>query len=93
MKPNFPGRFSKKVQIENFVKTRPVGTEFFHAHWPTDGRDEANSRFSQFCKGAKKESCPTKERVACALTLSYGTEFILKQNILIVFQLIWQSAL
>jgi hypothetical protein len=68
MKLNFPGRFSKKVQIENFVKIRPVGTELFHAYWPTDGRDEANSRFSQSCEGAKKESCPTEESGLCSDT-------------------------
>jgi len=31
------------------MKIRPVGAEFH-----TDRRDEANSRFSQFCERAKK---------------------------------------
>jgi hypothetical protein len=29
-----------------------MGTELFHADGQTDGNDEANSRFSQFCKSA-----------------------------------------
>jgi hypothetical protein len=39
--------FRNKTQIPNFKKIRPVGAEIFHA-----GRDEANSRFSQFCERA-----------------------------------------
>jgi len=31
-----------------------VGAEFFHAKRRTDGHDETNSHFSQFCEGAKK---------------------------------------
>jgi len=38
------------------MKNRPLGTELFHAETQTDRRtyrhDEANSRFSQFCKSA-----------------------------------------
>jgi len=43
-------RFSNNNQISNFMKIRPVGVESFHANGRTDGHDEANSRFSQFCK-------------------------------------------
>ena len=32
------------------MKIRPVGAELFHADGWTDGRDGANSRFSQFCE-------------------------------------------
>jgi len=32
--------------MSNFIKIRPVAAELFHA----DERDEANSRFSQFCE-------------------------------------------
>jgi len=32
------------------MKIHSVGTEFFHADKWTDGHDEANSRFSQFCE-------------------------------------------
>jgi hypothetical protein len=34
------------------MKIRPVGAELFHAGGRTDRRDEANSRFSQFCERA-----------------------------------------
>jgi len=43
---NFIDSFSKNTQLSNFMKIRFVGAEFFHA----DRRDEANSRFSQFCE-------------------------------------------
>jgi hypothetical protein len=40
------------------MKIRPVGAELFHADRRTDGQmdrgDEADSRFSQFCKRAKQ---------------------------------------
>jgi len=45
---NFLDRFSN-TQISNFTKIRPVGAELFHTGGRTDGHDEANSRFSQFC--------------------------------------------
>jgi hypothetical protein len=35
------------------MKIRPVGAELFRADRRTDRYDEANSRFSQFCEGAK----------------------------------------
>jgi hypothetical protein len=40
----------KNHQISNFMKIRPVGAELFDADGQTDRRDEANSRFSQFCE-------------------------------------------
>ena len=40
--------------MSNFIKFRPVGAELFHADRPSDGHDEASSRFSQFCESAKK---------------------------------------
>jgi hypothetical protein len=39
-------------QMPNYMKIRPVGAELFHAEGRTDGHDEANSRFSQFCERA-----------------------------------------
>ena len=45
-------RFSKKAQISNFVKIRPVGAELFHADGQTDRYYEVASRFSQFCERA-----------------------------------------
>jgi len=32
------------------MKIRPLGAELFHADGQTDVRDEADSRFSQFCE-------------------------------------------
>ena len=46
--------FSKNPQILNFMKIRPVTAELFHAGEQTDRHDEANSRFSQFCKKSLK---------------------------------------
>jgi len=34
------------------MKIRSVGVEMFHADGRTDGHDEANSGFSQFCERA-----------------------------------------
>ena len=42
--------FSKNTQIKNFMKIRPVGSELFHADGWRGRRDEANSRFPQFCE-------------------------------------------
>jgi len=36
------------------MKIRPVEAELFHEYRRTDRHDEANSRFSQFCKSALK---------------------------------------
>jgi len=36
------------------MKISVVGAEFFHADRRTDRRNEANSRFSQFCETAYK---------------------------------------
>jgi hypothetical protein len=36
-------KFSKNIEIPNFMKIRPVGVELLHA----EGHDEANSRFSR----------------------------------------------
>ena len=40
------------INTQNFMKLRPVGAELFHADGQTDGHDEGNSRFSQFCERA-----------------------------------------
>ena len=34
------------------MKIRPVGDELCHAGGQTDGYEEANSHFSQFCESA-----------------------------------------
>jgi len=48
----FSTGFSKNVKISNFMKIRAIGAELFHADGWTDGHDEANSHFSQFCERA-----------------------------------------
>jgi hypothetical protein len=51
---NFLVTFFKNAQILNFIKIRPVEADSFYedvqTHRQTDRRDEANSRFSQFCE-------------------------------------------
>ena len=42
-------RFSKNIQISNFMKICSVGVELFHG---TYKHDEASSHFSQFCESA-----------------------------------------
>jgi len=49
MKLIFLERFSKNIQISNFVKNHPVGAELFHVDGETDRHNEANGRISQFC--------------------------------------------
>ena len=41
-------RFSKTIQMCNFIKFRLVGSELLHAAGQKRRHDEANSRFSQF---------------------------------------------
>jgi hypothetical protein len=48
----FSTDFSKNPQISNYKKIRQVGAELFHAG-RTDGHDEANNCFSQFCERAR----------------------------------------
>ena len=42
----------KKLKTSNFNKIRLVGADLLYEAGKTDGHDEANSRFSQFCEGA-----------------------------------------
>jgi hypothetical protein len=60
MELEFPRQFffSKNAQISNFMKISLLGAELFHANRGTDGHDEANSSFSQFCERALK--CVTR---------------------------------
>ena len=48
MKIEFLDRFSKNIQILNFIKNRPMGAELFYTDGLTDRHEEANCRFSQF---------------------------------------------
>jgi hypothetical protein len=50
----FLNRFSKNPQISNFMKIRQMGAELFHANGQTDGHDESDSRFPEFCQSAQK---------------------------------------
>ena len=47
-------RLSSNNQVPNFMKIRPVGAKLFHACGQMGRHDEANSRPSQFCEGARK---------------------------------------
>jgi hypothetical protein len=40
MKLDFFERFSKNIQISNFMKIRSVGTELFHVDLQTDGQTD-----------------------------------------------------
>ena len=40
--------------MSNFIKIRPVVVDMFYAVRQTDGHYVANSRFSEFCKRARK---------------------------------------
>jgi hypothetical protein len=42
-----PDRFSKDIQIFNFLKIRPLASDVFHASGRMDTHDVANSHFSQ----------------------------------------------
>jgi len=46
--------FRKTPQISNFMNIRPVEAELFFSDGQTDGRDEANSRFSQLRERSQK---------------------------------------
>jgi len=39
----------ENTHISSFMKIRPVEADVFHAGGRTDGQDEANSSFLQFC--------------------------------------------
>jgi hypothetical protein len=43
-------QFLEKSSNISFKENPPVGAELFRAYGQTDRRDEANGRFSQFCK-------------------------------------------
>jgi len=52
--------FEKYWNIKFHKKTLSVEAEFFYADGRTDGPDEANSRFSQFCERAYQRTLSFK---------------------------------
>jgi len=38
--------------MSNLLKIFPVGSELFHADGRTEGHEETNSHFSQYCESA-----------------------------------------
>jgi hypothetical protein len=52
MKVEFSRQIFEKTQTSSFIKILAMGAELFHADKQTDGHDEANSRFLQFCESA-----------------------------------------
>jgi hypothetical protein len=47
-------RFSKHLQVSNFIKIDRVEAELFHAERRTDGHDKANNGFRNSAKVSKK---------------------------------------
>jgi hypothetical protein len=47
----FSRHLLEKYPISNLIKISSGGAELFHAKGQTDGNDEANSCFWQFCDG------------------------------------------
>ena len=74
MKLEFSGHiFLKKIQIPSFNKICPLGVELFQADVWTDGHDEANTRFSQFCESTnKKEYSEIEYYEIVTLISAYG---------------------
>jgi hypothetical protein len=55
----FSTEFYKKAQISNFIKIRPVGTEFFHADRRTDEQTDMTKlivTFRNFCDRSEKDA-------------------------------------
>jgi len=56
---NFIDRYSKNAQISNFIKTRPVGAELFHADGRMDRQTDMTKLivcFRSFTKAPKNQS-------------------------------------
>ena len=77
----FSGQFFEKYSNIKFHEIHIVGAELFHVEGRTDGHDEANSRFSQFCESAQK----LKKKIAAYQPTTEGRVLIEK---LVVSQLV-----
>ena len=53
------------------MEIRLVEAELFHSDEWTDGHDEANSGFSQFCAWKQKQNMWIKYRISCCHILWY----------------------
>jgi hypothetical protein len=62
------------------MKIHLVGDELFHADKRTDKHDEANSRFSQFCKGAYKISVTVIQNIIISKNLNDALWMVSKTN-------------
>jgi hypothetical protein len=51
--------------MSNIMKIRLEGDELLRAARPTDGRGEANSRFSQFCERLNTVQCLCPVCIIC----------------------------
>ena len=56
-------RVPKNIQVSNIMKIRAVGAELSYVDGRTDGHEDDNSRFSQFCERAVKEVFPVVRTV------------------------------
>ena len=52
MKLEVLNKFSKNIQISNFMTICPAGADLSHSDGGTDGPDEANSCFLKICERA-----------------------------------------
>ena len=75
MKLDFLRHISKKAQISNFIKIRPVGTELYHA----DRRTDMTKLTVAFRNFANKPENELRTRVCCRLHIvhySCGHKYI-----------------
>ena len=62
----------ENTQILNFKTVLSVGIELFHANGRTEGHDEANRRFSQFCEKRLKSILRSYTCAAEVLHCTFG---------------------
>jgi len=62
---NFVERFSKKTQISNFMKNRPVGDESFHVHGRTDRQTDTHTHTTKLAANFSNFANAPKNAVKC----------------------------